>query len=328
MHRRILVAASAAAVLAGCPPSHDFKSLAPAATAASTSFSSPLDATLSPDGRTAYFIAVLPEVSSETSETPMPERSGVFMMPVGSTEAPTLMASTDPLASPLNLDISSDGKTLYIADSTAGVDLADNGSLLKLDTAAGGTLAMVDPTLGYRSRGIIVVNQDWRDQVYFTGNDPADGLPGVFKLDTKSNEVTVVSKSELFVDPSGIVVADNGDIFVADTQTGGLLANVIHIPKGKDAVELIPNLMLGYPAGISISKDQQILLVSALDPETSKDTVIRYDLKANTMEMFNEGISGFEESAGLHRAKDVESYVWADSQANGGGTVYVINGVK
>lgn len=327
MHRRILVAASAAAVLAGCPPSHDFKTLAPAAMASTASFSSPLDATLSPDAKTAYFIAVLPEVSSATSDQPMPERSGVFSMAIGSSEAPTLLASGDLLASPLNLDISSDGKTLYIADSASGAGDGDTGNLLTL-SVSGDTLAATDATAGYRSRGVSVVNQDWRDQIYFTGNDPADGLPGVFKLDTKTNEVSVVSKSDLFVDPSGIVVADNGDVFVADTQTGGTLANVIQIPKEKDAVELLPNLKLGYPAGISISKDQQILLISALDPATSKDVVIRFDLKAGTSEMFNDGISEFEESAGLHRAKDVESYVWADSQANGGGTVYVINGIK
>jgi hypothetical protein len=115
---------------------------------------------------------------------------------------------------------------------------------------------------------------------------------------------------------------------VADTQTGGTLANVIQIPKGKDAVELLSNLKLGYPAGISMSKDQEILIVSALDPVTSKDVVLRHDLKTGTTESFNAGIDQFEESAGLHRAKDVESYVWADSQANGGGTVYVINSIK
>jgi len=327
MHRRILVAASAAAVLAGCSPSHDFKTLAPAAQANATAFSSPLDATLSPDGKTAYFIAVLPEISSDTSDQPMPQRSGVFSMPIGSSEAATLMASGDPIASPLNLDITSDGKTLYIADSASGAGDADMGGLLMM-SVGGGTPTPVDSTAGYHARGVSVVNQDWRDQVYFTGNDPADGKPGVFKLDTKGNVVSEVSKSDLFVDPSGLVVADNGDIYVADTQTGATLANVIQIPKGKDALELMPNLKLGYPAGISISKDQQILIVSALDPATSRDVVIRHDLKAGTDEMFNNGIDQFEESAGLHRAKDVESYVWADSQANGGGTVYVINSIK
>ena len=39
-------------------------------------------------------------------------------------------------------------------------------------------------------------------------------------------------------------------------------------------------------------------------------------------------VKDFNEPAGLHRAKNSESYVWADSRANGGGTVYVINGIK
>ena len=34
----------------------------------------------------------------------------------------------------------------------------------------------------------------------------------------------------------------------------------------------------------------------------------------------------FAESAGLHRAHDAEVYAWADSEANGTGTVYVLRG--
>ncbi|HYV45915.1 MAG TPA: hypothetical protein VFA20_13695 [Myxococcaceae bacterium] len=330
MHRRILVAASAAAVLAGCPPSHDVTKLAPAAKSSTNSdFSSPLDATLSPDGKMAYFIAVLPEITSDVSDTPMPAHAGIFSTKVGSEGTNTLLASGDPLASPINLDITADGKTLIIADTAAGAGDADRGMLFMLD-AAGGTPKQVDATVGYRARGMAVVNQDWKDTAYFTGNDPADGLPGVFALDIKTGAVTAKSKSDLFVDPSGIVVADNGDIYVVDTQTGDLLANVIQIPKGKDPVELLSGLKVGYPAGISISKDQQILTVSALDPVTRKDLVLRYDLKLGAYgdPLAGDIIKDFEESAGLHRAKDVESYVWADSRANGGGTVYVINQVQ
>lgn len=331
MHRRILVAASAAAVLAGCPPPHDFKTLAPAAKSSThTDFSSPLDATLSPDGKTAYFIAVLPEVASDDTGTadPVPPRAGIFSTTVGSEGNNTLLASGDPLASPINLDITADGKVLLIADIAAGAGEGDRGNLFMLD-AAGGTPKVVDATVGYRARGMSVVNQDWKDTAYFTGNDPADGMPGVFALDIKTQSVSTISKSELFVDPSGIVVADNGDIYVADTQTGGGLANVIKIAKGKDAEELLFGLKTGYPAGISISKDQEILIISALDPVTAKDAVLRYNLKTmGEPEIFKDGIDQFEESAGLHRAKDVESYVWADSRANGGGTVYVINPVQ
>jgi len=324
MHRRILVAASAAAVLAACssPP---FKSLDATATAGAE-FSSPLDATLSPDGKTAYFIAVTPEVTSDVSDTPSPPRAAIFSTKVGSSSYTTL-ASGDPLVSPINLDITADGKTLIIADNAAGAGEADRGNLFMLD-AAGGTPTVVDTTVGYRARGMSVVNQDWKDTAYFTGNDPADGMPGVFALDIKTGAVSAKSKSDLFVDPSGIVVADNGDIYVVDTQTGDSLANLIQIPKGKDPVELLFGLKVGYPAGISLTKDQAILVISALDPVTRKDVVIRYDLKAKTTEMFNKGIETFEESAGLHRAKDTDAYAWADSRANGGGTVYVINQVK
>lgn len=331
MHRRILVAASAAAVLAGCPPSPDFKTLAPAAKASTNSeFISPLDATLSPDGKTAYFIAVLPEVPADDqgNADPLPPRAGIFSTKVGSEGSNTLLASGDPLISPLNLDITADGKTLIIADSAAGsATVAERGNLFML-SASGGTPKMVDATVGYQARGMAVVNQDWKDTAYFTGNDPADGLPGVFALDIKTQTVSTISKSELFVDPSGITVADNGDIYVADTQTGGGLANIIKIAKGKVAEELFFGLKTGYPAGISISKDQSTLTLSALDAETSKDAVLRFNLKAGTMETFNTGIDQYSDSAGLHRAKDVESYVWADSNANGGGTVYVINQVQ
>lgn len=328
MHRRILVAASAAAVLAGCPPSHDIVKLDPAAKSATNAdFSLPLDATLSPDGKMAYFIAILPEITSDVSDTPMPARAGIFSTPVGSEGTNTLLASSAPLASPVNLDITADGKTLIIADTGAGTGDADRGLLFTL-SAAGGTPQVVETTVGYRARGMSVVNQDWKDTAYFTGNDPADGMPGVFALDIKTGAVSTVSKSDLFADPSGLVVADSGDIYVADTQNGNALSNVIQIPKGKDAVELLSGLKLGYPAGISISKDQQILMVSALDPVTRKDVVIRYDLKAGTTDYLRDPIKDFEESAGLHRAKNVESYVWADSRANGGGTVYVINPVQ
>ena len=41
-------------------------------------------------------------------------------------------------------------------------------------------------------------------------------------------------------------------------------------------------------------------------------------------EMFTDTIGGFSESAGLHRAKTLNVYAWADSRANGTGTVYVL----
>jgi len=36
-------------------------------------------------------------------------------------------------------------------------------------------------------------------------------------------------------------------------------------------------------------------------------------------------IGGFNESAGLHRAKGSDKFAWADSRAGGTGTVYVLS---
>ena len=89
---------------------------------------------------------------------------------------------------------------------------------------------------------------------------------------------------------------------------------------------ILPDLKVGYPAGIALSKDESTLLVSALDKVKGTDAVIRYSLAAGTPEyIVAGGIDAFTESAGLKRARNVDTYIWADSAANNGGTVFVIN---
>jgi len=40
--------------------------------------------------------------------------------------------------------------------------------------------------------------------------------------------------------------------------------------------------------------------------------------------VMTEPVGAFSESAGLHRAHDADVFAWADSKANGSGTVYVL----
>jgi hypothetical protein len=40
---------------------------------------------------------------------------------------------------------------------------------------------------------------------------------------------------------------------------------------------------------------------------------------------FNQSISSFAEPAGLHRAHGADIYAWADSRANGSGTVFALS---
>jgi hypothetical protein len=126
-------------------------------------------------------------------------------------------------------------------------------------------------------------------------------------------------------DPSGLAVAKDGTVYLADaiaTETGH--AQLLKISGGAVST-VIADMAVGYPAGVALSQDETVVLVSALDASSGTDIVIRYDLSASSSSTFNTGISSYSESAGLKRARNVDTFVWADSHANGGGTVYVIN---
>jgi sugar lactone lactonase YvrE len=289
------------------------KTLDPAAMAQSA-FRLPLDAALSPDGKTAYFIALDPN-----------QNPSVFTV-ASSGGTPTVLASGDPLAAPFGIDVSTDGSQLVLADSSA-LDSAglDHGCLFTLGATAAGTPAQISSTTGYQPRSVVIVQENNVDVAYFTGHDPSDAAPGVFKVALGGGAVSIVAKGTGFADPSGLAVAANGTVYVADsiaTENGH--AQLLKVTAGTVSV-VIADMAVGYPAGVALSKDETAILVSALDPATQTDIVIHYDLTANTQSVFNTTISAFSESAGLKRARNVDTFVWADSHANGGGTVYIVN---
>lgn len=288
-------------------------SLDPAAMAQSA-FKLPLDAALSPDGKTAYFIAL------DVDQNPT-----VFTV-AASGGAPTVLASGDPLAAPFGIDTSTDGSKLVLADSSAlDSNGLDHGCLFTLGTAAAGAPSQLASTVGYQPRSVVIVQESGNDVAYFTGHDATDHAPGVFKASLGGGAVTVVAKGTGFNDPSGLAVAADGTVYLADAiaeESGH--AQLLKVSGGAVSV-VISDITVGYPAGVALSKDETAALVSALDPSTGTDIVIRYDLMANTQSVFNTGIDTFSESAGLKRARNVDTFVWADSHANGGGTVYIVN---
>ena len=111
--------------------SGNIKDLTAAATAGSD-FHLPLDAALSPDGKTAYFAAV-----NATGD------AAIFKASATTPAAATVLAFGDPLASPFGLDVSTDGTTLVVADSAA-LDSAglDHGCLFSLSASTAGTPAI------------------------------------------------------------------------------------------------------------------------------------------------------------------------------------------
>jgi sugar lactone lactonase YvrE len=275
-------------------------------------FSAPLDATPSSDGSTVFFTAR------------NADGAGVFKADTAGGGVTALYAG-DPIAGPVGIAISSDDQMVFVADPGASVNEEDQGALWMVP-AVGGTPTVVSGTSGFSPRGIVVVNENGADQLYFTGRTPLDNIPGVFRVSASGGTVEGIVKGDPFSDPNGLAVTSTGDIYVLDSAAGDLgvgSARVIQV-SNQTASVLAEGLKVGFPAGIALSQDDSALLVSALDPTTRTDTVVRIDIATKEQKAMSDGISSYEEAAGLHRAAKAEVYAWADSSADGTGTVYVL----
>lgn len=275
-------------------------------------FTSPLDATPSADGSAVFFTA-------RNADGPAVFKGSA------SGGTPTLLHAGDPLSAPVGISLSSDDQMVFVADPGAVVGEQDDGALWTVP-AAGGTPSLVAGTAGYAPRGLVVVNEGGSDQLYFTGKLPADGTPGVFKVSASGGTVETLASGGLLSDPNGIAVNGEGVVYVADSAAKDLeagSARVIQVAN-KQATLVQDGLRVGFPAGIALAQDGSALLVSAIDPASRTDQVVRIDLASKQATSVNMGIAAFEEAAGLHRAAKAEVYAWADSSADGSGTVFVL----
>jgi len=274
----------------------------------SADFTSPFDATPDPDGKNVYFIALTPDGDP-----------GIFKVGAAQGSPVTKLFSGAPLGSPVNIAISDDGKTLYLADSGADTPDGDDGGALFSLGVGGGTPSMLAGTEGTAPRGVEVHG----DSLYFTGTK--DGAPGLFKTSAQGGSASVVA-SGAFSDPSGVVVASTGEAYVVDTGTAAdSVASVLKVAEDGTVTPFATGFNVGFPAGLALTKDGGTLLISGLDASKGTDVVIGVSVAdAARRRTFSDTINQFSESAGLHRAKNVEVYAWADSQAQSTGTVYVL----
>ena len=270
-------------------------------------FMAPFDATPDPDGKFVYFTALTKDGDP-----------AVFKATAAKGGAVTKLASGPPLASPVSIAISEDGKTLFIADTAADNAAGDDdyGAVFALSTD-GGPPSAVAGTEGTGPRAVEVAD----GQLWVTGTKA--GVPGLRKMPVGGGALSDVAVGAPFADPSGVTISSKGVAYVADT--GATSAALIKVENGTATV-VTTNVPVGFPAGVALTKEETTVMISGFDPATGHDTVFAIDVgnPADTSNRFDDVINQFTESAGLHRAKGSNTFAWADSQAGGTGTVYVL----
>ena len=260
-----------------------------------------------------------PELDDEAE--PAGPRSAVFLQPAGG--AARVLYTGPELVSPLDIEASADGATLYVADYAGGSE--GSGAILSLP-AQGGAVALL--ARGYSPRSVTLGADD---RLYFSGVDPVSGAPGVFAL--QGDEVTTVFSGPPLVDPSGIALFADGRVLVADTRLfDGAVdaralageAGVVLIDRGAARI-FASGFATGFPAGIALTVDESTLIVSGQGADRS-DTVYLVNVAhpEQAPAPVTAAFSAYQDSsAGLKRAHGENTFIWASLSANGG-TVFKI----
>jgi DNA-binding beta-propeller fold protein YncE len=273
----------------------------------------PLDATPSPDGSRIYYLAIAQDDANQLSP-------GVFSVATDSSKGTSIekLAIGAPLVAPVAIASALDGSDLYIADPTGRDDAT--GTLLRM-SVTDGSLTELPGTAGYHPTGLVVGELEGAQWLYFTGRDPDNGEPGLYRLAPGAGLVEPVARFAFGVEPGGVALASNGDAYVAANSSDG--AQVLQV-RGGQATRFVQDIALGFPAGVALTRDDQTLLVSGLDPETRRDVVYVVNVASGQVTRLTAGLGQFHESAGLHRAHRADVFAWADSQAGDSGTVYAV----
>lgn len=284
-------------------------SLAPATTGGD--FMRPFDAVPDPDAQTFYFTAM------------NAKGMGVFKVNASGGAASEVSVGA-PFLAPFGIAISSDGKTLFVADHGAGGDpmapdtMPDAPGAVYSLASGGGMPAAMTGTAGYNPCAVEVRG----NELFFTGVDPADGMAGLFKIPTAGGAVTVVAKGDPFGAPCGVALTKSGEAYVADTAGAG---RVIKVSGSKAAVFAEP-VPMGFPAGIAITFDEKKVLVSGQGAHTGTSVVYVVDIGSGAVSEFSKGFESSTDSGGLHRAANDPTMSWCGvTVGNGGqGTVFQV----
>jgi hypothetical protein len=273
----------------------------------------PLDATPSPQGDVVYYTAF--RQGDDGEDVP-----GIYTVAADGSGGIQTLAEGSPLLAPVGISVSLDGTQLFIADAASGT--TTRGAILTLPTA-GGSASPLGGSEGYAPAGLTIAKVKDQEYLYFTGHAPDSGAAGLFRIAANGGAAEAASPEGTFDDPSGVTVSASGDAYVVETGADEAASRVVRIRDGV-ATNVVTDIGIGFPAGITLTHDEGTLLVSGLDPATKHDVVYFVDVASGKQSRLTQTVGAFAEAAGLHRAHDADVFAWADSEANTTGTVYVL----
>lgn len=303
MRKRLWMALAAPAALVGCSSeSKDNLPSAPPSSVtmvASGGFTSPGDAVASPDGKTFYFTAI--------DDLREPALFSVASEPGSQAIA---LASGAPLDMPIGLVLSCDGETLYVADAGG-----DDGAVLSIPTSGGALTAL--PTAGLTRPGGLAMSSDCKT-IMVTGRTTAS-VPALFALSTGGGDPRLVFSGEPLVSPTGVHIDKDGVSWVMDHLAHGMSGEgvLFAIPAdGSGATEIVSNLRMGTPGGVSLTAGGGTAVMPTRDADGHAQLT---SVVIATGEMQQLATPEISDPAGLRTARGAAVFAVVDSE---GGAIY------
>lgn len=180
--------------------------------------------------------------------------------------------------------------------------------------AAGGPPTPVVGTEGTQLRGVEASAQNGDETLYFTGKDPTDGVPAVFKVPARGGTRSVLAKGTPLVNPDGVAVSKSRTVFVTDHGQG---TGAAYRLDANGPTKLAEVKQLGDPAGVGLTQDESTLLVSSKNDSKGTAQVLLIDLRTLKTGVVDKVIGENKNAGGLHRASNANVFVWADVSRSG-----------
>lgn len=222
-----------------------------------------------------------------------------------------------PFSNPIDLALSTDNQTIFVADDAAN-------SILSLNIS-GSTPMAVNGTSGTKPVGLDVMQRSGQDMIYYCGTNSGDGMPAIFEVSSAgASAATIRYKGAPLMNPSGIVSAKDGTLYISDKN-----GKLFKLTTSNAISEVASGITMGTPAGIALTPDDAVVAVSSKSVSGGSAQVYAVNLQTGKAVVFNKVIGANSNPGGLHAARNASGatgvYAWADLSAGGAGTVYRVS---